>query len=88
MVESLRAISSHFTPHLDIIRICPEVEIGLSVPRNPLRVIREANHLRLIQISTGQDYTEKMQSFITSFLDALPDVDGFILVHRSPTSAS
>jgi uncharacterized protein YbgA (DUF1722 family) len=28
-----------------------------------------------------------MQSFIASFLDNLPDVDGFILVHRSPTSA-
>ena len=74
-------------PYVDDIRVCPEIEIGLSVPRDPLRIIREADQLRLIQLSTGQDYTEKMQSFVRSFLDALPDVDGFILVHRSPTSA-
>ena len=74
-------------PHIDSIRVCPEVEIGLSVPRDPLRIIQETDQLRLIQPATGQDFTMKMQSFVSAFLDSLPAVDGFILVHRSPTSA-
>lgn len=74
-------------PHIDSVRVCPEVEIGLSVPRDPLRIIQEADQLRLIQPATGQDITMKMRSFVAAFLGSLPAVDGFILVHRSPTSA-
>lgn len=74
-------------PHVDMIHVCPEVAIGLGVPRDPLRIIREANELHLIQPSTGRDVTTIMRLFITSFLNSLSDVDGFILVQRSPTSA-
>ncbi|MEJ2241568.1 MAG: hypothetical protein P8Y18_05435 [Candidatus Bathyarchaeota archaeon] len=43
--------------------------------------------MRLIQQKTWFDFTEKMEKFVNSFLDSLPEVDGFILKGRSPTSA-
>ncbi len=84
-------ISSDFvkklTPYVKFVPICPEVEIGLGVPRYPIRIILLNGGLRLIQPETNLDITEKMQSFAYSFLDSLQQVDGFILKSRSPTSA-
>lgn len=74
-------------PHVEFIPVCPEVEIGLGVPRHPIRIVQLDGKLRLIQPATNLDVTEKMLNFIDSFLDSLPEVDGFILKNRSPTSA-
>jgi len=74
-------------PHVDFIPVCPEVEIGLGIPRDPLRIVTVEGELRLIQPATNLDLTEKMTKFANSFLDSLSEVDGFILKSRSPTSA-
>jgi len=84
-------ISSDFVkklkPHVDFVPVCPEVEIGLGVPRYPIRIVLLNGELRLVQPATNLDLTEKMRSFAYSFLDSLQEVDGFILKSRSPTSA-
>jgi uncharacterized protein YbgA (DUF1722 family)/uncharacterized protein YbbK (DUF523 family) len=72
---------------VDFITVCPEVGIGLPVPRDPVRIVRTGQMDRLIQPSTGRDLTEEMGSFARVFLDSLPPVDGFILKYRSPSSA-
>lgn len=82
-------ISSEFVRKLDefveFIPVCPEVEIGLGVPREPIRVVRSQGGPRLVQPATGRDVTGDMVSFSERFLDALPPVDGFILKSRSPS---
>lgn len=84
-------ISSDFVkklmPHVKFIPVCPEVEIGLGVPRHPIRIVLLSGELRLIQPKTNLDLTEKMLGFTDSFLDSLQEIDGFILKSRSPTSA-
>ncbi|MEJ2126268.1 MAG: DUF523 and DUF1722 domain-containing protein [Candidatus Bathyarchaeota archaeon] len=84
-------ISSEFVkkliPKINVIPVCPEVEIGLGTPRDPLRIIEKNGRLQLIQPKTGLDLTQKMKSFTNSFLNSLSDVDGFILKNRSPSSA-
>ncbi|WMW25310.1 DUF523 and DUF1722 domain-containing protein [Methanolobus sediminis] len=65
--------------------VCPEVEIGLGVPRAPLRIIRMNDKYRLVQPGTGLDLTEKMNAFAESFLDELGEVDGFIFKGLSPS---
>lgn len=70
---------------VDFYPICPEVEIGLGIPRKPVRIVTIDDKPHLYQPATGQDVTEPMQRFAKRFLDALPDVDGFLLKHRSPS---
>jgi len=65
--------------------VCPEVEIGLGVPRTPVRLISEKDEIFLFQPASDMDYTKKMMDFSTSFLDAVQEVDGFILKGRSPS---
>jgi len=65
--------------------VCPEVEIGLGVPRESLRVVAVDGERRLLQPETGRDVTEAMNTFAEDFLASLDDVDGFILKNRSPS---
>jgi uncharacterized protein YbgA (DUF1722 family) len=85
-----QVISSDFVRalvnHVDYTTVCPEVEIGLGVPRDTLRLVKQGEELRLMQPATGLDVTEKMREFAGEFLDSLGEVDGFILKGRSPTS--
>jgi uncharacterized protein YbgA (DUF1722 family)/uncharacterized protein YbbK (DUF523 family) len=65
--------------------ICPEIEIGLGVPRDPIKIISKNDKQRLVQPSTGNDYTDVMNDFAKKYNDSLSDVDGFILKSRSPS---
>jgi len=71
--------------HVEFIPICPEVEIGLGIPRQPIRVIEQKGEIKLIQPSSGLDVTGKMQDFCRKYLDDIKAVDGFLLKSRSPS---
>jgi uncharacterized protein YbbK (DUF523 family) len=81
------SLRERLEPFVELRPICPELEIGLGVPRDPVRLIRHADRNRMVQPSTGRDLTEAMESFSARFLDSLADVDGFILKSRSPSCA-
>ncbi len=70
---------------VDFRPVCPEVEIGLGVPRDPIRVVREEGELRLVQPATGRDVSREMKTFAEDFLETAGEVDGFLLKSRSPS---
>lgn len=73
--------------HADIQMVCPEVEIGLSTPRDPIRIEKhkEKEEYKLVQHNTNYDFTDKMNNFTNEFISGIDDVDGFILKSRSPS---
>lgn len=78
VVRSLR-------PFVNFAPVCPELEVGLGTPRDPIRLVRRDGETRLVQPSTGRDLTDEMTGFRTGFLDGLERVDGFLLKSRSPS---
>ncbi len=72
-------------PFVEFITTCPEVEIDLGIPRDPIRVVLMDEEPHLIQSSTGLDVSDKMNEFTASFLATVADADGFILKSRSPS---
>lgn len=72
-------------PHVELTPVCPEVEIGLGTPRDPIRIVTIRGQRRLVQPATGTDVSEAMTGFSECFLSRLPAVDGFILKSRSPS---
>ena len=79
--ETIRALK----PFVEFLPVCPEMEIGLGVPRDPIRIEFDGVRRRLVQPATGRDQTEPMERFCTRFLDSVGTVDGFILKSRSPS---
>ncbi|MDI6845549.1 MAG: DUF523 and DUF1722 domain-containing protein [Candidatus Saccharicenans sp.] len=72
-------------PRFELVNVCPEVEIGLGIPRKTLSLFRIGNRIQAIQKETGLDLTEKLAEFSEKKISTLPDVDGFILKARSPS---
>ncbi|EQB86627.1 uncharacterized protein YbgA (DUF1722 family)/uncharacterized protein YbbK (DUF523 family) [Clostridium punense] len=71
--------------YVDFIAVCPEVEIGLTTPRDPIRIVQKKGSICLVQPKTGIDVSKSMYEFSNEFLTSLSDVDGFILKSRSPS---
>ena len=73
--------------YVDIQTVCPELAIGLSIPREPIRIEmnKENEEYRLIDYNSKNDYTNQMTEFSEEFINGLDDIDGFILKSRSPT---
>ncbi|MDD1675852.1 MAG: DUF523 and DUF1722 domain-containing protein [Methanomicrobiales archaeon] len=65
--------------------VCPEVEIGLGIPREPLHLVESQQGTRFIQPATGRDMTAEMSTFADWYLKSLPLLDGFIMKDRSPS---
>lgn len=76
---------AELAPTVDLVPVCPEMEIGLGVPRPPIRIVMENGGRRLVQPSTGLDLTARMTKFRERFLAGTGAVDGFVLKARSPS---
>jgi uncharacterized protein YbgA (DUF1722 family)/uncharacterized protein YbbK (DUF523 family) len=73
--------------YVDFIMACPEVEIGLPIPREAIRIIKAKDTERLVSSQTGVDVTEKMEQYAKKYVSELKDrnIHGFILKSRSPS---
>ncbi len=74
-------------PFVRLIPVCPEVEIGLGTPREPIRIHFDGRRKTLYQPRTRRRLTRAMNAFSERFLGELKEVDGFILKSKSPSCA-
>ncbi len=79
------AVIEKMKDFVEFITVCPEVEIGLPIPRESIRLMRQGDEVRLVKSMSGEDFTDKMLSFSKEFVGKLEDIDGFILKSRSPS---
>ncbi len=67
--------------------VCPEVEIGLGIPRPSIRLEGTAEAPRLVNPRSGEDLTERMEVWSARRTEELRqlDLDGYILKKDSPS---
>ena len=71
---------------VDIVDFCPEVDIGLGIPRNRLILLKKENQIRLIQLPNNLDFTEKMTKYAKEVVKRLKDeIEGALLKSKSPS---
>lgn len=68
--------------------VCPEVQCGLSIPREAMRLVGTPENSRLVTIKSGIDYTDLMKKWGEEILRFLEDKNlcGFIFKAKSPSS--
>lgn len=76
-----------FGRYVEWVPVCPEVEMGLSTPRETLRLVRTGEGIRMIMPKTGVDHTQAMTDFAKHRVQALDreDLCGYILKKDSPS---
>lgn len=74
------------------IKVCPEVEAGMSIPRPAIHVLQPAgtegeDEQRLVEVKSGQDHTKIMQKYVRTRLKSLEleGLVGFVLKKDSPS---
>ncbi len=74
--------------YFEYIPVCPEVECGLGVPRESMRLTGTPEAPRLITNKSGRDLTDKMNSWARSRVEELAEqkLCGFIFKSKSPSS--
>ena len=72
---------------VEFVPVCPEMEIGMGVPRDPIRIVEARGRLQLMQPATGRDSSGTMREFSERVLGDVGPVDGFLLKSRSPSCA-
>lgn len=75
--------------YVDYVPVCPEVEVGLPVPRESLRLVKDKNNqIRLVFARSGKDLTEQMENWSWKRVRQLEGerLDGFIFKSKSPSS--
>jgi len=83
--EKRDAFVEQLLAFVEPIAVCPEVEIGMPIPRMPIHQAYIKGKIRLLQKSTGDDLTERMETFSTERIAALPEIEGAVLKARSPS---
>ncbi|HYV20492.1 MAG TPA: DUF523 and DUF1722 domain-containing protein [Verrucomicrobiae bacterium] len=74
-------------PFVEWVPVCPELEIGLGVPREPIRLEGNPGAPRLVGRESGADLTDRMEAFAARRVEALAALDlcGYVLKSDSPT---
>jgi uncharacterized protein YbgA (DUF1722 family)/uncharacterized protein YbbK (DUF523 family) len=75
-------------PFVEYVQVCPEVECGLPVPREPMHLAGNPENPKLVTTRTGIDHTERMQSWASQRVRDLEaeGLCGFIFKSKSPSS--
>jgi len=82
------------TPFVEWLPVCPEVEIGMGTPREPIHLVAAtdgvasgSHRVRLIGVHSGRDWTGDMDRWRRTRLRELADarLSGFVLKQDSPS---
>ena len=80
--QHVRKISDNF----EMRAFCPEMGIGMGVPRAPIHLVGSEMDVRALDVDThSQDFTEKLASYADTVLSLAPELCGYILVKGSPS---
>ena len=74
--------------HVEWVRVCPEVEVGMGTPRETLRLVRgDDGRVRMLTTRTGVDHTDSMTAWAARRLKQLAqeDLSGYVLKKDSPS---
>jgi uncharacterized protein YbgA (DUF1722 family)/uncharacterized protein YbbK (DUF523 family) len=73
--------------YVEWVPVCPEVELGLGIPRETLRLEGSPETPRLVATESGTDHTEAMEAWARRRLRELAalNLHGFVLKKNSPS---
>jgi len=85
-IKAFAEIHQHLQQYFELLPVCPEVEIGLSVPRPPVQLTGSILQPRM----TGRDdplldITDSMHAYCTTKPQQLKNICGYVFKSKSPS---
>jgi len=81
-----RFVADTLRGYFELLPVCPEVAIGLGVPREPIRLQGDPERPRAVGTRDGtKDVTDALAAFGRRQVRALGDISGYIFKSKSPS---
>lgn len=82
-----RFVTDLLGPLVEWVPVCPEVEVGMGAPRPALRLVRDGDDVRMVEVQSGRDHTRPMHRYSARRVRTLKELDlcGYILKKDSPS---
>lgn len=71
--------------HVEYKAFCPEVAVGLPIPRPTIRMIREDNLIKISRPDGSGDVTEAMREYGKRVASNIKDLSGYVFCAKSPS---
>ena len=79
-------ITDILAPHIELVALCPEVAIGMGVPREPIQLLQRSSSLHAVGVQTATlDVTAALRVYGARMSRELGDISGYIFKSRSPS---
>jgi uncharacterized protein YbgA (DUF1722 family)/uncharacterized protein YbbK (DUF523 family) len=65
--------------------VCPEVELNLGTPREPIHLVRDGAKVRLVARESGKDLTDAMEDYARRRAAGLTGLSGYVFKKDSPS---
>lgn len=80
--QHVRALTDTF----EMRAFCPEMGIGMGVPRAPIHLVGSETRIRALDVdSHSMDYTDQLSAYAETALSLAPELCAYILVKGSPS---
>lgn len=82
-----RSVTDVLGEYFEWVPVCPEVEVGMGIPREPIRLLGDSHGARLVGVNSGRDWSEQMAAYAEAKVSELAklNIDGFVLKKGSPS---
>ncbi|WP_443190323.1 YbgA family protein [Pseudomonas indica] len=81
-----RLCSRTLAEHFDFVPLCPEVAIGLGIPREPIRLVGDPASPRAVgTVERQRDVTEALAAYGSRMAAGHDDLCGYIFMQKSPS---
>jgi uncharacterized protein YbgA (DUF1722 family)/uncharacterized protein YbbK (DUF523 family) len=82
-----RFLTEVLGPFVEWVAVCPELEVGMGVPREPVHLSREGGAVRMLGSRSGTDWTREMESYAARRTRALEELAlcGYVVKRDSPS---
>ena len=81
-----RLCSRSLTEHFVFIPVCPKVGIGMSIPREPIRLVGDPHAPRAVgTVDRSRDVTDALTAYGERMANELQGISGYIFMQQSPS---
>jgi uncharacterized protein YbbK (DUF523 family) len=80
-------LTKQLGPFVAFVPVCPEVEVGMAIPRPTIRLERRGEEVRLVEPKGGVDHTDAMRRWSERRVEEIARLDlcGYVLKKDSPS---
>ncbi|QKZ03104.1 YbgA family protein [Pseudomonas eucalypticola] len=81
-----RLCTHSLAEHFEFVPVCPEVAIGMGIPRQPIRLVGDASQPQALgTVDPALNVTAPLAAYGQQMADELQDLSGYIFMHKSPS---